>query len=58
MAEILPLPHSGPHPGDLGGEFPVLSQLAEAGAKWSPHTVCPQQPATAEIFEWLQLQPG
>ena len=29
-----------------------------AGAERSPHTVCPHQPAMAETFEWLQLQPG
>lgn len=52
--------HSGPHPGELEKESPVPSWLSKAGAgaERSPHTVCPHQPAMAETFKWLQLQPG
>lgn len=39
-------------------QSPAGCVKAGAGAEWSPHTVCPQQPATAETFKWLQLQPG
>lgn len=55
-----PTTTQAPHPRELEKESPVPSWLSKAGAgaERSPHTVCPQQPATAETFKWLQLQPG